>query len=208
MENPNGKIMFAWLIGLFLFLWMGYFGGYFVATNEAMDALKQREGVWESKVEAHKGQITSAQAEVAKAESAATEARNEMIGLQKQVRDLKRELDQVKMETSKEVHFLVEKITNLEEVLSLKADEVRKANQKLAQGNMNAAALADLESPLTVKEIVTAKQSFNEIQHEVAAGNFKGLNLTIGYQRLRTIFDNPEMDRVLGIYDTAKGDSQ
>ena len=208
MENPNGKTMFAWLIGLLLFLWMGYCGGYFVATNEAVAALKQREGVWETKVVAHKGQIASAQAEVTRAESAATEAHNKMIGLQKQVRDLKRELDQVKVETSKEVRSLVGKMINLEAALSLKADEVRKANQKLAQGNMNAAALADLESPLTVKEMVTAKQSFNEIQHEVAAGNFKGLNLTIGYQRLRQIFDNPDLDHVIGIYDTAKGEGR
>jgi hypothetical protein len=48
------------------------------------------------------------------------------------------------------------------------------------------------------------KNSFHDIQHEVAAGNFKGLDLTNACQRLKAIFENPGLEDLSTAYDEAK----
>lgn len=62
------------------------------------------------------------------------------------------------------------------------------------------------DGPLTLEQIATAKQAFNDIQQEVAAGKFKELALTNGYQRLREIFDHPELADLIREFDTVKGE--
>jgi hypothetical protein len=63
----------------------------------------------------------------------------------------------------------------------------------------------DSRRPLTVDEVVTIAHAFRDIQHQVAAGEFPGLNLTVAYGRLKELLDNADIDRLIADYDTATG---
>jgi hypothetical protein len=61
------------------------------------------------------------------------------------------------------------------------------------------------QNPFPTSKLAAIANSFHDIQHDVAAGEFSGLSLTNGYQRFKEILDNPETERFLADYDTARG---
>ena len=200
MEEFNRKVIFGWMAGLFLFLWMGYFFGYFVATDKAMVGLKHREAEWASKSETFQSQNRSLSEELAHLKSTAADKENELKEAQLKIEGLKRE----QIQTVKTVEELLRgKITRLEEANALQKAALDEAHKLLIAKRIVSSEHFPIESPLTIKQIITAKQAFNDIQHEVAAGNFKGLNLTLSYQRLKTIFDNPDLEELIRMHDAA-----
>jgi hypothetical protein len=208
MNELNRKVVFGWVIGLFLFLWMGYFFGYFVATDKAMSGLKQREADWESNSRTFQSQNRSLSEELARLKSNFADKENELRAAQLKSESLKRELVQAQLTVKTVEEVLYGKISRLEEANALQKAALDEAHKLLVAKRIVSSDHFQIESPLTIKQIVTAKQAFNDIQHEVAAGNYKGLNLTNGYQKLRAIFDTPDLEHLIGLYDAAKGQSQ
>lgn len=208
MNELNRKVMLGWLAGLFLFLWMGYFFGYFVATDKAMSGLKQREADWDSKSETFQSQKRSLSEELDRMKTASADQGNELREARLKIESLKRELLEAQSAVQTVKLPLLDKISNLEASNALQAAALDEVHKLLAAKRIVPSDSFQMQSPLTLKQIVTAKQAFNDIQHEVAAGNFKGLNLTTGYQKLRTIFDNPDLEHLIGVHDAASGQSQ
>ncbi|HSI63289.1 MAG TPA: hypothetical protein VLE43_09215 [Candidatus Saccharimonadia bacterium] len=208
MEIFNRKMMVGWITGLFLFLWMGYFFGYFVATDKAVEGLKEREAKWEQQSKAFRERQTQDATELAKLNSTLTDQGEELKVLRLKYENLQRDLQRVKTAAQKNGNEQEGKIASLEAFAAMKMAELKEAHRVIAQKNLISTDRFDLHSPLTLKQIVTAKNAFHDIQHEVAAGNFKGLDLTNGYQRLKAIFESPDLEQLEGAYDTAKGEGR
>jgi hypothetical protein len=208
MEDFNRKIMVGSLAGLFLFLWMGYFCGYFVATDKAMTGVEQREAEWDSHSKTAKARANNLSRENAGLTVKLQDLEREMQELRLKNETLQRQARQAQTDLSKVRGPMQENITQLERSLAWKSVELSEAHALLAKKRMVPTDHFQIPSPLTVQQIVTAKNAFHDIQHEVAAGNFKGLNLVNGYQRLKTIFDNPDLEHLVGAYDTAKGEGR
>jgi septal ring factor EnvC (AmiA/AmiB activator) len=201
MDAPDRKLMFGWMVGLFLFLWMGYFFGYFVATDEAVSGLKQKEEGWKSKFEEAQSRYRTVATELDRAEKASAHQKEQLNEAHQAIVGLK--LDLGRAQEAKQ--SLETRIALLEEALNVKHAQLRDIEQQLVRIASMSGNLNTLQSPLSIKQVITAKQAFNDMQHEVAAGNFKGLNLTPAYQRLRSIFDNPDLDKLIGLYDSVHG---
>lgn len=201
MDERDRKLMFGWMVGLFLFLWMGYFFGYFVATDKAVSGLKQKEEGWKSKFEEAQSRHRTVATELDRMKAAFAEQKAELNEARQNILGLKLELGRAQMGKQS----LEAMLAPLEEALSVKHAQLRDIEQHLVRITSMKDDLNSLQSPLSIKQIVTAKQAFNDMQHEVAAGNFKGLNLTPAYQRLRSIFDNPDLDKLIGLYDAVSG---
>jgi hypothetical protein len=142
--------------------------------------------------------------DLAEVKSTLAERNAELVGLRAQVAELT--VDLRNSETA--LHQIQERrenvIASLEAYITLKDHQLEAARHLIARKDAIALQAFDLQGPLTLKQIVTAKNSFHDIQHEVAAGNFKGLDLTNAYQRLKAIFDNPELEDLGIAYDEAK----
>jgi hypothetical protein len=209
MNSPSiGFNAGTWLAVICICASVTYAGGYFVATDQAMTGLKQREAEWGSQSKAakeHAGKLSRENAELtAKLQDRA----REMQELRWKNENLQSQASRAQTDLSKVRGPMQEKITQLERSLAWKSVELSEAHALLAKKRIVPADNFEIQSPLTLQQIVTAKNAFHDIQHEVAAGNFKGLSLVNGYQRLRTIFDNRDLDMLLGAYDTAKGEGR
>ncbi|WP_147263510.1 hypothetical protein [Roseimicrobium gellanilyticum] len=198
----------TWLAVICICAGVTYAGGYFVAMDQAMIALKQKEADWESKSKASKERESSLSGELGRLKLTFLDRERELSEAQTKIESLKRELSQTQTALQTTRQPLLDKISKLELSLTWESAALREAQLILAKKRLIPMEGVELQSPLTLKQVITAKQAFNDIQHEVAAGNFKGLNLTVGYQRLRAIFDNPDLDQLIGLHDAARGQSQ
>jgi hypothetical protein len=209
MNSPSiGFNAGSWLGIILICAGVTYAGGYFVATDQAMTGLKQREAEWDSQSKAareHAGALSRENAELtAKLE----DHERQMQELRLKNENLQSQASRAQADLSKVRGPMQENITQLERSLAWKSVELSAAHALLAKKRIVPTDHFQMQSPLTLQQIVTAKNAFHDIQHEVAAGNFTGLNLVNGYQRLKTIFDNRDLDIFVGTYDTAKGEGR
>jgi hypothetical protein len=142
--------------------------------------------------------------DLAEVKSTLTKRNAELASLHEQVTQLTVDLrnSEAAMQRAQERREHI--IASLEAYVTLKDQQLKVARDLMAKKDAIALGAFDLQGPLTLKQIVTAKNSFHDIQHEVAAGNFKGLDLTNAYQRLKAIFENPELEDLGIAYDEAK----
>lgn len=179
-------------------------GGFFVATDRAMSQLREREARWETQSKASRAREDKLSREFAVLNVKLTDRDEELTNLRRNVESLTADLQRVKTTAQKEKDDKEAEVSLLEQALTVKAAYMDQLHREMAKRNAMALDSFDLQSPLSIKQVVTAKNAFHDIQHEVAAGNFKGLDLTNGYQRLRTIFDNPDLESLSAGYDAVK----
>ena len=128
----------------------------------------------------------------------------ELAGLHQQMSELANDLQKAEKDAARAKNMRERTIESLESALVLKEAQLELASRLIVKKDAMALEAFEFQSPLTLKQIVIAKNSFHDIQHEVAAGNFKGLDLTNAYQRLKAIFENPELEDLNIAYDEAK----
>lgn len=209
MNSPSiGFNAGTWLAVICICAGVTYAGGYFVATDQAMTGLQQRQAEWDSQSKTAKEHAGNLSRENAELTAKLQDREREMQELRWKNENLQSQASRAQTDLSKVRGPMQEKITLLEGAITVKSAELREAHVLLAQKRIVALDNFQMQSPLTLQQIVTAKNAFHDIQHEVAAGNFKGLSLVNGYQRLKTIFDNRDLDILVGTYDTAKGEGR
>ncbi|QIF01710.1 hypothetical protein [Roseimicrobium sp. ORNL1] len=194
----------SWLAIMAICASITYAGGFFVATDRAMSQLKEREATWEAQARASRSREDKLSRELAVLNVKLTDKDEEMTNLRKKVESLTTDLQRVTTTAQKDKDDKEAEISLLEEALTSKAERAAQLYREVARRTAMAVDSFDLQSPLSIEQVVTAKNAFHDIQHEVAAGNFKGLALTNGYQRLKTIFENPDLEGLSAGYDAVK----
>ncbi|RBP40327.1 hypothetical protein DES53_10833 [Roseimicrobium gellanilyticum] len=137
--------------------------------------------------------------------STLTDKEAELVELRSQVAELNLNLRDAESAARQALDRREHAIKSLEAYVNLRDEQIELARRLVEKKDALVLGAFEFQSPLTLTQIVTAKNSFHDIQHEVAAGNFKGLDLTNAYQRLKAIFENPDLEELNIAYDEAKG---
>lgn len=90
------------------------------------------------------------------------------------------------------------------DILRIQLENARREIRTLNQAKLAFGVMED-GGPhfLSMEQMANIKLHFNDLQREVAAGNFKGLALTPAYQELRKVFDHPDFDRLVRWHDAS-----
>jgi len=71
---------------------------------------------------------------------------------------------------------------------------VKNLEAELAARNKPSESAGIVEGPLNAAQALTLKRAFEDLQGEVAADKYPGLALTDGYQNMKKILSNPEIE--------------
>jgi hypothetical protein len=196
----------SWLAIMAICASVTYAGGFFVAADRAMSQLKEREAAWQVQSKASRVREDKRSRDLAVLNARLADRDEELTSLREKVEHLTADLQRVETSAQKDKADNEAKISLLEEALTERDARANALRREVARSM--AVDSFDLQSPLSIKQVVTAKHAFHDIQHEVAAGNFKGLALTNGYQRLKAIFENPDLDALSASYDAVNEGSR
>ncbi|RBP40328.1 hypothetical protein DES53_10834 [Roseimicrobium gellanilyticum] len=158
-----------WLVVIGIFMGLGFAGGYLVAANQTSTAFKKQEKEWSVKSKAFVSQNNKQTAELASAKEQLTRKEGELA-------------ERLKKETA-----AVRELRELQATLESEREE-------------NASRMAELKAHLDidrrqqglVQQFLKAKQGFTNIKIELAAGHFKGLRESSGFQILSAAFETVE----------------